>query len=556
MLLPMKRPVMTASVQNSVDQILRMLQQSAGRLLPLQDSFPGNNKPQIPESGSGRIQEESFEAAEFPPLYQAQDDVHKSAPIMVVRLSNRRLYEDAQRDIVSQGILNEVVAEKLVAEFILRLGHVLQIKGVDDLTSAASIREASPLLFSVCCLQALRFFKDDELVTPDEHRQLYEEVRKILGQIVLASPLPLEELYAILIMCTFEAAPRPAYEYIESWHLSGICAQQAISTIDFAEILCNLGLGKNETRDKKCLSLWNNICLVNLRRRFAVGTGKPPTTPADLLEQCSAILNHPQATIDDGIVLAEILLFSALCNKHMPPVLDEHGHCAELADWEKRWEHLLKSKEAIYLRFGREFAYLVLAMRSLERCWSNGRSQPEAGQLIGHNIPQDSDIRSRDKTAKSTDSFYAGARKYALSMARIFLEMPTGLVQELPKFHHICIAYCSIVLSECIGEAESPNEEVTKTLSDVCTHYRRFSDELPAVMNVALEKMRTVSIRITSSLQDEQSLSSYPPKEVAGDSAGVEGDLDAEFFAHELSLMSFPTVDDFFGNWMMNTDGE
>jgi hypothetical protein len=92
--------------------------------------------------------------------------------------------------------------------FILRLGQGIQVKSVGDLTPAPSIRQASPLLYAVCCLQALRFFKDTNVVNPNDHRQLYEEVRRMLGQVVLASPLPVEELYAILIMCIYEAAPK------------------------------------------------------------------------------------------------------------------------------------------------------------------------------------------------------------------------------------------------------------------------------------------------------------------------------------------------------------
>lgn len=95
-----------------------------------------------------------------------------------------------------------------ICRFILRLGHVIQVKTFSDLTSTSSIRQASPLLYAVCCLQAIRFFKDTDLVTTDDHRQLYEEVRRMLGQVILASPIPIEELYAMLVMCTFEAAPR------------------------------------------------------------------------------------------------------------------------------------------------------------------------------------------------------------------------------------------------------------------------------------------------------------------------------------------------------------
>ncbi|RKU46345.1 hypothetical protein DL546_008695 [Coniochaeta pulveracea] len=499
---------------------------------------------------------------------------------MVVRKfrpSMRRLYEDPARDIITQQILNEDFAEKLVAQFILRLGHGIQVKSVGDLTTTPSIRQASPLLYAVCCLQALRFFKDTNAVDPNDHRQLYEEVRRMLGQVVLASPLPVEELYAILIMCIYEAAPKPVFEYIESWHLSGICAQQAISTIDFAEILSRLSLGKHEARDKTYLSLWNNICLVNLR--FAVGTGKPATIPHDLLEHCPAILNHPQATIDDGIVLAEIMLFSALCDKTAPPSLNRHGHCQALMAWEKRWAHLLASEKAIHLRFGREFAYLVLAMRAVEKYGSSrtGQSTFQVKNSSQYDLSENVDDGDHSDSHLSFHSSRTCAHKHALAMAGIFLEMPTTLVEELPKFHQICIAYCCIVLSGCITDKSASPRQVLDILGDVCAHYRRFSDELPAVMNVALEKMGLEVGENTSGKRDGQSQGSCGLK---GDSTDVGGSeipndglasplthtsqshlisgpgnatgadqLDTDWFDHELGLLSFPTVDDFFESW-------
>ncbi|KIX01628.1 uncharacterized protein Z518_09354 [Rhinocladiella mackenziei CBS 650.93] len=493
------------------------------------------------------------------------------------RSSTRRLYKDPGRDIISQQILSEDVAEKLVSEFINRLGHVIQIQSVADLTSAPTIRQASPLLYAVCCLHGLRLCKDPDLLNTNDHRQLYEEVREMLGQVVLASPIPLEELYALLIMSVFEAAPRPVFEYIESWLLSGICFQQAISTIDFAQIMANLTLGKHESKDRRCLSLWNNICLVNLR--FAVGTGKPATVPSELIDQCPAILNHPEATPDDGIILAEILLLSSLCNKQMPPSLDRDGHCHVLTAWEERWKHLLSSPKAISLRFCREFAYLVLAMRSVETYRSNTANQPTvpANPSSSYDTPPlagGAPDHDQIDLHLLSDCFQAHAHKHALSLARVFLEIPTTLVQELPKFHHICTAYCTLVLSEYADKTEIPRRDVFQTLSDVFDHYCRFSDEIPAVMNVAMEKMRLSLGRDLASKRQEQNQpcrqsTASTPMEISNDrrthatSANLSvdpielgRDFNMDEFDHDMDLSSFPTVEDFFGNWMMDVGGE
>ncbi len=89
-----------------------------------------------------------------------------------------------------------------------RLGHILQIKQDEDMTTETPVRQSSPLLYAVCCLNGLRFCDQPNLINTSHHRQLYEAVRDMLGQVVLASPLPVPELYALLIMSTFEAAPR------------------------------------------------------------------------------------------------------------------------------------------------------------------------------------------------------------------------------------------------------------------------------------------------------------------------------------------------------------
>ncbi|KAI0004395.1 hypothetical protein F4779DRAFT_74157 [Xylariaceae sp. FL0662B] len=568
-----------ASVKESVDKIWLHLQQDAGRLSQPLDGASLKDPNQIVDRGAKRHREQHLEnpGSSFP--LQADNEVEKSAPIMVVRKfrpSKRRLYNYPGRDIISQGIINASVAEKLVSEFILRLGHIIQVKSVSDLTQAASIRQTSPLLYAVCCLQALRFYRNSDLVNPNDHRRLYEEVRQMLGQVVLASPIPVEELYALLIMCTFEAAPKPVFEYIESWHLSGICAQQAISSIDFAKIVANLSSGKHEARDKTCLSLWNNICLVNLR--FAVGTGKPVTIPSDRLEQCPAIMDHPQATIDDEIVLAEILLNCALCNTDMPLSLDRQNCCPELTVWEKRWEHLLKLEKAINLRLSHEFAYVVLAMRAVEKFRSSGMNESthQADESTGYETLQIIQDENTPDVAPTSRSFEACAHKHALSMARIFLEMPGALVQELTKFHHICIAYCSIILSECTDKSGNSRVEVFETLRDVRDHYRCFSDEIPAVMTVALENMRR-SLEGDALSEGGGQMQGFHPVpshtrggpndasndqttgvsesmqdynwNIPGESIAVEQDINTDLFGGELDL-SCLTVDKFFESWM------
>lgn len=216
-----------AETKHSVDKILSLLQEHIqGSAGPSIGSYSQSVR-HYTEGGPSNFEGRS-ETPDFPPLTRVQDDLNKSAPIMIVRQyrsSMRRLYKEPGRDVITQRILSEDLAQELISKyenpgfassvansrhisFASRLGHIIQIEQHVDLTNELSLRQSSPLLHSVCCLNGLRFCKQPGLVDSRVHRQLYEEVRDMLGQIVLASPLPLEELYALLIMSTFEAAPR------------------------------------------------------------------------------------------------------------------------------------------------------------------------------------------------------------------------------------------------------------------------------------------------------------------------------------------------------------
>ncbi|KIW50201.1 hypothetical protein, variant [Exophiala xenobiotica] len=533
---------------------------------------------------------------DFPPLARVQNGLNESAPILMVRQyrsSTRRLYKEPGKDIITKQILSEDIANRLFSKFVSRLGHIIQIKLNEDITSEQSVRRSSPLLYAVCCLNGLRFCDQPDLINTSDHRQLYEEVRDMLGQVVLASPLPVEELYALLIMSTFEAAPRPAYEYIESWLLSGICAQQAISSINFVQILGNLTMGRHQSKDKQYLSLWNNICLVNLR--FAVGTGKPTTIPWEYIQHCPSILNHPQASIEDGIILAEILLLSVLCEKPRSSLLlDRDGQSRDLAAWEQRWAHLLTSPKATLLKFCREFAYLLLAMRTLER--HRSQNSPK-GQKQSAPDGADANVNvDMDDSGLPIDTFQSYARDHALSMAQIFLEMSASLVEELPKFHLISIAYCLLVLSDCTECLRNAlREDIAQTIDDVCRHYSRATHDLPAAMSVAMEKLKlgqgqilpprptrhpTKTRTSTPSFRPDQAPvfrgnpdqfftvpmegRALAPLEGSSLTNGnpTSSTSDAGQFSHmngtddDILFAALPTVEDFFENWMIGVGNQ
>ncbi|KAK7449409.1 hypothetical protein Landi51_05833 [Colletotrichum acutatum] len=112
---------------------------------------------------------------------------------------------DVQADVVSSGILDDKTARDLVGEFVSRRRNTLLINSEADLAPKnRDLRHASPFLHDACCLHAMRFSEHSSSVL---HRRVFEHVRLQMGQLMIASPLPLEELTGIMIMALWASAP-------------------------------------------------------------------------------------------------------------------------------------------------------------------------------------------------------------------------------------------------------------------------------------------------------------------------------------------------------------
>lgn len=89
--------------------------------------------------------------------------------------------------------------------FVSRRQNTLLINSEADLAPKnRDLRHASPFLHDACCLHAMRFSEHSSSVL---HRRVFEHVRLQMGQLMIASPLPLEELTGILIMALWASAP-------------------------------------------------------------------------------------------------------------------------------------------------------------------------------------------------------------------------------------------------------------------------------------------------------------------------------------------------------------
>lgn len=54
-------------------------------------------------------------------------------------------------------------------------------------------------------------------------------------------------------------------DYIDSWLLTGYCAQQAMLSISFSAVVENVKRGMVTNADRQAIRLWANICLHHLQ---------------------------------------------------------------------------------------------------------------------------------------------------------------------------------------------------------------------------------------------------------------------------------------------------
>jgi hypothetical protein len=92
------------------------------------------------------------------------------------------------------------------SSFIRRRRHVLFINNETDLVTRGTLLHTSPFLHAVCCTHEMRYTHTNQ-TDALKHREVYEHTRGMLGQVMLGSPLHLEEITGVLINALFAGSP-------------------------------------------------------------------------------------------------------------------------------------------------------------------------------------------------------------------------------------------------------------------------------------------------------------------------------------------------------------
>ncbi|KAF5554820.1 transcriptional activator of proteases prtT [Fusarium mexicanum] len=251
--------------------------------------------------------------------------------------------------------------------------------------------------------------------------QVYEHMRNMLGQVVLGSPLHLEEITGVLICSLFAGSPSCEAEYVDSWLLSGICSQQAMLCIQFSDIHQRTNAGTSTKLDLRSMRVWANICLNHLQN----------------------LLNFEQTTMRDAMLLAEISLYCTLQKEDcVKPTFTNDGFSSKFAIWKQQYGYLLDLPTGLMLKFSYCIANVILAKRTLDRV------EADALNLASSLSPQTSRSSTVNLQDPSTKSLQGHVYELSFRVIQAFIAIPSSSSGDLPEFHSLCVAYSLLILGQ------------------------------------------------------------------------------------------------------------
>ncbi|RKU48437.1 hypothetical protein DL546_009634, partial [Coniochaeta pulveracea] len=436
------------AVEASVVEIKQLLQDVHGLVT-------GHGRPRLTNVLSTGT---SSDAAELEDICLPADAGISSAPAAINRAvttqlagARRRVLEHTNLDLVEIGLLDESSADQLIRLFYRHRDRDLLLHNLSVSEPSKELRKVSPFLHAVSCLHGMPYASEDWPAI-NIRREVYKQVRSTLGQALISSPLPLDEINAILLMSVYRNES-PSYadspvDYIDSWLLTGYCAQQAMLSISFSAVVDDVKRHMVTDADRQAIRLWANICLHHLH--WAATIGRPSTIPSRYLDQCSLLLKVTEGTVREAMIVAEITLYTNLNRKlTQHSYLDHEGECREFVSWKEKWFHLFARPRSTTFRLSYHCAYFILAVRSLED-FNSGRAAedflgPAAIINDGHGEPAEVAALSHSDDQLRHQSY---ALRFAFHILETFLEMSVGLRNEMPVYLHMCVSYSALVVAQ------------------------------------------------------------------------------------------------------------
>jgi hypothetical protein len=116
--------------------------------------------------------------------------------------ARRRVLEHTNLDLVEIGLLDEPSADQLIRLFCRHRDRDLLLHNLSVSEPSKELRKVSPFLHAVSCLHGMPYASEDWPVI-NVRREVYKQVRSTLGQALISSPLPLDEINAVLLMSVY-----------------------------------------------------------------------------------------------------------------------------------------------------------------------------------------------------------------------------------------------------------------------------------------------------------------------------------------------------------------
>ncbi|KAI1810117.1 hypothetical protein GGS20DRAFT_580135 [Poronia punctata] len=588
--------------EDALEEIKTMIQ----ALKPPENSNRPNSSEDVGGGGGGGAARGSHDPPDPAYLSNPVDRGSKSAPIVVLRemtqsaLGYPRLLGHGNLDLVQLQLLDEQTASELIETFIRYQSHTLLVRSNDDLRHGGETRRVSAFLHSVCCLIGVVY--RDDICGTELHRQIYDQVRMTLGQAALSSPLDLDDLNAMFIMSNNANTPNgQGVEYIDSWLLTGYCAKQAMLSIYFTHIVNRLQKGSSTVEDHRAMHLWCMICLHHLH--WAATTGRPSIIPKGYIDQCNVLLSFYQATMQDGMLVAEIMLYSILHQKILHESYpSDGGECEEFRAWKQKWNHLLTLPTSAMLRIGYHAACLILAVRVLGK---TGDAPGSTSFLSTENTPRTTDDRTpgreqqhehkhhgrdesahlpgakkrtADESSQADDllvSIKVNTCKYAKLILETFVEMPTFLMDATETCTCLCLGYCALLLAHYdASQSRIPDAVVLRLVTRLYSWVRAspgraWANKYPGLARQKVEARINAGMnfhdrgetnmagqdrldgRDESGSHDRRNIDGYHVEDVLGDHHPVDADESLPSFDLGAEAM-FPSMEGFFGGGFLD----
>ncbi|KAL2870883.1 Zn(II)2Cys6 transcription factor [Aspergillus lucknowensis] len=375
---------------------------------------------------------------------EAGDSVSKSvdassAPVLVIRelAADTGIEQPMSPQPVSlDGLVPPELALHLISIFQENYGRWVLFNPSEDPHSLLGQTRKSPLLFSACCLIAVRHTSQELAATLAP--KLYECARSLVQSALLVSPQPLEFFQAALVLCMWSTTVGQVPLSIDSWLLSGFTLQHCQSSPLFSTVINPTSSAVGISRDVvNRWFLWNHICLVHLH--YCVGTSRRSMLQEWHLARCRAIVASDWTTYYELRMVAEIYLYRTVY-EHLSGTVDIPQSVAALQAWRKEWQFVLERPRAQFLMMGFHFSHLLLYDRCLKA--KSARSQESVvSEMISHatNIIQLAMDTVDERTRHLSDHIYHMITFAAITICRLIgnLEDQQGTIQDVTHLNSL-----------------------------------------------------------------------------------------------------------------------